>query len=355
MSRMDWREPCRELCIELTSLCHQNCLHCSSDSTRCADAAKHLDMSYVEALLVWFAGQGGELIELSGGEPLLYPGIEDVIRLASGLGLRVRLYSTGLPQGTHAPSLALVKRAGATEVVFSVHAATAAIHDALTDTRGSFENTVRAVRDAVALGYWVGVHFVPTRLNADQLVATVSLAAELGADEFAVLRFVPQGRGLRNRQALELPQEQFETVLESLANLVADERRIRVRAGCPVSFCSLYRQEIEPAPCKAGKNTALIDPSGDMYPCPAYKRIRGFEGQRPLLSVAEMWTRPSWTALRTPERLSGVCAQCTLVDTCAGRCAAQRYLAHGDESIGPDPMCPLQSSARRDGGIAVAI
>lgn len=340
-------ELCKELCIELTSLCHQNCLHCSSDSTRCANSAEALGLGFVMETLSWFAAQGGELLELSGGEPLLYPSIRKVVQEASGMGLRVRLYSTGLPEGENAPSLALIKEDGASEIVFSLHAAEATVHDRLTDTQGSFILTTEAIREAVSLGFWTGVHFVPTRINADQMLSTVGLAIALGADEFAVLRFVPQGRGKANRKMLELSRDEFEVVLQSLAELVVEEERIRIRAGCPVSFCSIYRPEIEPAPCKAGKNTALIDPAGSMYPCPAYKRISGFDGQSPVVPIAQMWEQPVWEELRTNshEQLSGPCSDCSLVQKCGGRCAAQRYLAHGTESIGPDPMCPLQPKA----------
>ena len=59
---------CEELCVELTDHCNQACVHCSTSATQ--DTAKYTSLSLetVKSLLEWFAGQGGTLIELSGGE-----------------------------------------------------------------------------------------------------------------------------------------------------------------------------------------------------------------------------------------------------------------------------------------------
>jgi radical SAM protein with 4Fe4S-binding SPASM domain len=191
--------------------------------------------------------------------------------------------------------------------------------------------------------------------NAHELVAAVELVERLGVDEFAALRFVPQGRGCENRDALELSYEAFQALLSELANLVVESNRLVVRAGCPMSFCSVYRSEIVPQECEAGRSSVLIDPNGDMYPCPALKQVPELSiSTRSGAGIAAGWEGDAWDTVRgvTPESLTGDCSSCIRVAECVGRCAAQRYLSHGSFLVGPDPMCPLSRETTTEASAA---
>lgn len=336
---------CKELCIELTDLCHQNCVHCSSSSTLNASSCHSLEAAQVEKLIAWFSSQGGELLELSGGDPLLYPALRSILRVAADRDIRVRIYTTGYDLAApNVPSLAELHALGVRELVFSLQGSCAALHEEVTCSPGSFDRTVQAIRDARQLGFWVGVHFVPMTVNVDSLEDTYRLAETLGVNEFAVLRFVAQGRGAEN-QWLEIDETRFEALVRRLAELVPESSKTKMRAGCPLNFCSLYSSSIEPKRCDAGKTTALVDPRGVMYPCPAFKNIDKAIGVGPSDDWQALWESAQWNELRElqPESLSGECAECGRRDRCSGRCAAQRYLAHGSVLVGPDPMCPLST------------
>jgi radical SAM protein with 4Fe4S-binding SPASM domain len=339
---------CEELCIELTSLCNQDCVHCSSEATLSLAAANALPMERVETLLQWFRDQGGEFVEFSGGEPLLYSRIVDVVRMASALGLDVRLYSTGAPKQSGVPSLADLQAAGLSSIVFSLQGASRVTHEGITRTPGSFTRTIHEIQRAVGLGLRVGVHFVPMKPNFRELSEAVDLAASIGVDEFSVLRFVAQGRGAVDAGRLALSYEEFQILLKELADLVVDEKRIRVRAGCPMSFCALYRPEVEMKECRAGISTAIVDPVGLMSPCPAFKKLPGVRAADSVEDWASAWEQCQINGVGSvaAEGLQGPCAECLDVAVCQGRCAAQRHLSNGSLLLGPDPMCPVAGRDR---------
>lgn len=337
---------CEELCVELTDHCNQACVHCSTSATQ--DTAKYTSLSLetVKSLLEWFAGQGGTLIELSGGEPLLYPDLLATLGLAQDLGLETRIYTTGAPEVAHVPSLTQLIDAGLASAVFSLQGATRATHERVTRVPGSFERTIMNIQQYVKAGLWVGLHFVPLRSNYRDARAMTDLAADLGVDELAFLRFVPQGRGVTNRPELELSHGEFQWLLRELSSMAASETRLIIRVGCPLSFSAAGLESKE---CKAGLTTALVDPFGRMHACPAFKNLPGTDTPDlgPDWNVAWHSCQRRGVGEVTAEGLSGACAVCKNLAECRGRCAAQRYLAHGSIMVGPDPMCPLIDVARR--------
>lgn len=340
---------CVELCLELTTRCHQNCIHCSTESTPLGERERQLSLHQAKSAVEWFAGQGGSTLQLSGGEPLYYPHLREIVSLARARGLRSIAYTTGLPSGGE-PSIQELVSLGLSGCVFSLQGARREVHERITRVPGSFERTLGAIRDSVSLGIWTGVHFVPMRPNCTDMNAAAELALDLGVSEFAILRFVPQGRGADNARILELTDEQTHCMLVEVARLVARSPNF-VRAGCPLNFCSIYEPSIEPKVCLAGRTTVMIDPRGGMYPCPAFKRTAAYMVKAKGDEWAAAWANQCWRELRSLrfQDIEGPCALCSRLAQCVGRCAAQRLMANGSVLAGPDPICPVADSRQELG------
>jgi Fe-coproporphyrin III synthase len=86
--------PERIVHLHPTRLCNLACLHCYSASD--PQQATALDADALCQALVVLRAEGYALLSLSGGEPLVYPPLLDVLRFAKGLGFRVSMISNGL-------------------------------------------------------------------------------------------------------------------------------------------------------------------------------------------------------------------------------------------------------------------
>ena len=105
----------------------------------------------VEQCLAAVRESGAPIVSISGGEPLLHPQIDQIVRVIVGdrryvylctNGLLLREMLDRLPQSAR---LSLV-----------VHLdGTAAVHDRVTERSGTFETAVAAIREAVARGFRV--------------------------------------------------------------------------------------------------------------------------------------------------------------------------------------------------------
>ena len=340
----------KELCLEVTNCCPMECKHCSSRSVQVGKAAAyHMPLSTAKRVIKEFCELGGCVLELSGGEPLIYPGLHGLCEYAAGLGLEVRLYTSGISLGQENRLLGLtasdaleLKRGGVEKIIFNIEGATSITHETITGVTGSHNLALMGVKNSKKAGLWVGVHFVPMKPNFNEFADVASLCRSIGVDELALLRFVPQGRGLDNRDSLELDTHEFKTLLLEVINLKNKYSDLRIRVGCPMDFVALYDSSIPPHQCKAGRSTALITPDGYVLPCPGFKNSEAFRaGNINRESLASIWNA-SFKLLRDfdYEKISGPCKVCSFLRVCAGRCAAQRYVSTGDIYRGPDPLCP---------------
>ncbi|NLJ84596.1 MAG: radical SAM protein, partial [Halanaerobiaceae bacterium] len=79
--------------IEITSLCNLKCIHCYNSSS--SNTKKHLNISELEQCLSYFNEIGIKQISVSGGEPLLYPNLMELLEICSFYEMEVFLVTNG--------------------------------------------------------------------------------------------------------------------------------------------------------------------------------------------------------------------------------------------------------------------
>src|SRR5260370_11248136 len=165
-----------ELKIELTQRCPLACVHCSTSSHRKQSSC--LPVETVVRVLNEASELGVRKVVFTGGEPLVYEHLGEVVRTASRLGIQPTLYTTGIldnqltPITTHAAD-ELVGR-GIARFIFSVYSAQASVHDNIT-RYGTFAATSSAIDAVVQTRIPVEIHFVAMKRNFRHFYALVTL------------------------------------------------------------------------------------------------------------------------------------------------------------------------------------
>jgi radical SAM protein with 4Fe4S-binding SPASM domain len=338
-----------ELCIEVTGQCMMNCVQCSSSSS--INNPLSISLPKYRELLQEAKQLGTKIIELSGGEPLLHPLINTFIEEAAS-NFKVRLYTSGFlgKSSLGIPNEQLLRLAAQKldRIIFNLQGATAQTHEKITRAKGSYASVVQSIKSAKAAGLWSGVHFVPMKANYVDFRAIAKLCSELKVDELAVLRFVGQGRGKKNRNQLELNQKEFNQFIQEVVQIKKQfGGLIQIRTGCPMNFCSMIDKTITPARCKAGHSTLLISYDGSVVPCPAFKHADDFNlGNIYNESLDVIWNQSKNLKLLRELNVMQIdgCNTCRESNYCQGRCVAQRFYKYGSIYHGPDPLCPYQKS-----------
>ena len=339
------------LTIEITNSCYLSCIHCSTIASR--DSSERLPLSTIQQVINDWKSLGGKTIEISGGEPLLYPNLLKVIEYAKDKGMETCLFSCGV---FNTPGSDLVnneldikihklKKAGLDKVFVSLHGSNAEYHNEVAQTE-VFRHTTNFIRKLVEEDFYVGIHFVPLAINFESLQDITEYVAELGCREIGFLRFVPQGRGALNREMLTLSKDESLELIETLSEKLTSSN-IEVRVGSHLDFCFLFIPGHRPKCCNAGIKKCLVTAKGKVIPCAVFKGLPEYvAGNVNESRLSQIWRNsPVFEELRNfnPKHIKGECAKCHFLNVCEGRCPAQRVYDWGDLYRGPDKYCPKEA------------
>jgi MoaA/NifB/PqqE/SkfB family radical SAM enzyme len=289
----------RELVLELTDSCAQSCRHCSSMSG--PDQANHLRRECALRLVNEARSLGGTQISFGGGEPTSSPFFIEVLNAAISRHMAAEVYTSGVLRGENAISslshnlIESVMGLSPLKFIFTFHGSGAKLHDYVAECPGSFFSLIKSIKRCLKAGITCEINFVPLRMNASSFPELVKLAASFGIKRLNILRFVPQGRGLRNRTDLQLNAQEEAAFVRDLINLRAASN-IEIRTGSPFNSV-LPGNNI---PCRAGWAKLVVQPTGNIIPCEVFKHHErchwGLSAHK--LSLSEVLLSPQLLSLR---------------------------------------------------------
>ncbi|MFB6148709.1 MAG: TIGR04053 family radical SAM/SPASM domain-containing protein [Halobacteriales archaeon] len=330
---------------EVTQACELACKHCRADAT----PARHPDELSTEegkALLDSAREFGdGQLVVLSGGDPLKRDDLPTLIEYGTDQGLRMTLTPSGTASLTDA-NIRRLEAAGMQRLALSLDGATAASHDTFRGEPGSFEQTMAAAEAAADVGIPLQINTTVCAETVDDLPAIRDVVVDLGAVLWSVFFLVPIGRG---RVLDPIDPERSEAVMEWLATVAEDApfgiktteaphyRRVKLQRLRETDPGSADDRPATRAPgITAGDGFAFVSHTGEVYPSGFLPHSAGNVRSRDLVDIyrdAELFTD-----LRDPDALSGKCGACPFNAVCGG--SRSRAYAYTGDPLASDPLCP---------------
>lgn len=289
----------QELTLELTDWCPSVCLHCSSNSG--PGCRNQLGRDLAIRLVEEARSLGAEKVSFGGGEPTASADLLPVLRRTIELGMHAEVFSCGFEAGAARPAplrgnlLDSIKHYPRLKMIFSIHGGISTVHDRVTQTPGSFDALIESVRACQRRGITCEMNFVPMRVNADEFGALISLAEGLDIARVSVLRFVPQGRGLKNVGRLELSAQEEDV-------FVAELMRLRTESGVDIRTGSPFNGIVpgNAVPCRAGTGKLVVQATGNVLPCEVFKHDerKAWNLSVHRQSILEIITSPAICAFR---------------------------------------------------------
>ena len=171
----------RRLDLKVGFQCNNHCLFCIQGDKRFTSPNKS-DIEVRQILEKMKRSHDG--VVFTGGEPTVRPELIDWVKYAKQLGYKfIQIQSNGRMFSYKDYCRALI-RAGANEFSPAIHGSTAKIHDALTRSPGSFEQTVKGIRNLRELDQYILTNTVITRMNYKDLPNLAKLLVDLKVDQF---------------------------------------------------------------------------------------------------------------------------------------------------------------------------
>ncbi|MEG1837638.1 MAG: radical SAM protein [Synergistaceae bacterium] len=258
----------KEISIEIIRKCPNNCQHCSSVSSR--HCTEIIDFAKFKEVVDGVLELGAETICFSGGEPFLHPNIVEMIKYVCSKGLASYVYTSGIIFDAFENYISLTDKiltaisGCVTKLIFNIEAAKEETYDLIMGTQGCFPLMKLSALKATQYNISTEAHFVPMKLNVDQIEETINLCKNIGIGKISFLRLVSHGRAASNFNEITLSDDQTERLREILVHLKY-ESSVNIRIGVPLS-----EVEIE-TKCEAAKGKLNIKYDGGVYPCEVFK------------------------------------------------------------------------------------
>jgi MoaA/NifB/PqqE/SkfB family radical SAM enzyme len=260
-----------EVSIEIIRKCPNNCMHCSSLSDKdCSEIFKYDDFI---SIINDAEKLGTKTICLSGGEPFLHPNIIEMINYLHNMGINSNIYTSGIIFDGDMNYASLNREllnpiAGkVSKLIFNIESSNADMYDKIMGTLECFHLMRQSIKTANSLGIVTEAHFVPMRLNTDEIESMVGFCKELGLSKISFLRLVMHGRAQINEKEIALSTEELTQVKSKLKSL-QKQVDIDIRIGVPLSLNDSCHK------CEAAKGKLNIKYDGCVFPCEVFKNDR---------------------------------------------------------------------------------
>jgi len=304
----------------VTRKCNLKCPHCYINATK-EELSNELSTDEAKKLIDQICEVSKPLMILSGGEPLLREDIFELIRYGTEKGLRMGLGSNGALIDTAAAKK--LKEAGVKTVSISLDSSVPERHDEFRGVAGSWEKAVRAIKALKANDVLVQVNTTVTQQNHAEIDEIMSLAEQLGVENFHLFFLVPTGRGAK---IADISPTMYEDMIKTAFAKTA-KHKLNVRPSCAPQFMRIakdmnldMRQWIRG--CIAGLYYCRVYPNGDITPCPYLPVKLGNIREK---SFSGIWFNSDvFKALRDFDALKGKCGACEYRGLCGG-CRARAY------------------------------
>lgn len=302
---------------DITEACNLRCRHCYGLTGRPMPA--ELATAEVRRALGEMAACGVASLSFSGGEPLLRKDFLDIAEYAGSRGFASVGVATNGTLVTSASARRL-KEAGLTAQV-SIDGDTATVHDRMRGVRGAFDRALRGIRLLQEAGIDVSVCTSASTINVDRIPAIIELMDRIGVRQYRVQGVLPVGRGMDNREALQLPPQRMRELVAYL-----DERGVQVTSynftlrpppEGPIDYCGS-------GACSAASAICSVTADGRVVPCSYFWGMNGASLREH--TFGWVWEHSRLLRYFRTIRLAdlrGDCRGCRWLSLCHGGCKAE--------------------------------
>jgi radical SAM protein with 4Fe4S-binding SPASM domain len=289
--------------LELTYACNSRCVFCYN-STR----QRHPPVEQTWRILRAVREAEVPLVQLTGGEVTLLPQLNEFADHLAQTS-KVSIVTNAIKRRNLTNSIS--------KIFLSLHG-NRATHEKVTANPGTYDSVLDTIRYYVGQGFAVAADVLLCSANYDQMYELIGTAASLGMCEVYLNRFQGGGFGVEQLNALMPTVAQFR---EALGQILAarSDFGVNIAFGTSIPLCIDERlvDERLDFDCEMGTKFASIAPDGRLRLCNQALKHYGNVLETPL---EILWRDPALDEYRDMRWVTGVCAECPLLDRCGAGC-----------------------------------
>lgn len=172
------------------------------------DIEKRYKLTYNEVAkkIIDAKNKGYKNIDFYGGEPTCFSFLKKAIKLANNLGMRVTLATNAVKFSSKEYTDYLFSGINIEGIRTSLHSYKPEIHDTITQIKGSFNKTIKGIKNILRYNKKLTINVVINALNYKDIVYMPDYIYELGVRGIKFSGLILSGRALINKWlAVDLP------------------------------------------------------------------------------------------------------------------------------------------------------
>lgn len=300
--------------LALTFRCQNNCIHCYAGGPH---TTRELTTEQWKTVIDHLHQIGVFIVTFTGGEPTLRDDLSELMLHAQNRGMVTGLITNGrrLSDRSYVENL---EKSGLDFVQITLESYRAETHDLMTETKGSWEETIRGIRNVIPTQIYATTNTTLSKHNVSDFLETVDFIKELGVAGFGCNALIYAGK------ASQIADE-FVVAHETLAELLPKVQEKASKLGLkflwytPTQYCHFNPVSLGLGvkSCTAALINTCVGPNGDVYPCQSY-----FEPLGNILTDEwrKIWNHPLAVNIRKREYVEPKCKDCPQLRTCGGGC-----------------------------------
>ncbi len=311
--------------LALTFRCQNKCIHCYTGGSK--ETTELTAEEWKKAIDRLF-DRGVFIFTFTGGEPTLREDLPELLKYAQKTGAVSGLITNGRRLSDKRYVQRLVET-GLDFAQVTIESHEPEIHDRITGVKGSWKETVKAIRNLIPTPIYLTTNTTLNTYNAGGFLGTINFLKKLGVERFAANSLIYSGKGPEVSGEFALPIEQLKSLLPKI-RAKAEEYNMKFTWYTPTQYCELNPLSLELGikSCTAARINLCVGPNGLVYPCQSY-----FESLGNILTDPwdKIWNHPLAVSIRNRDYAPGECKDCSQLTVCGGGCPLEL------ENQGPTP------------------
>lgn len=304
--------------IELLNACNLNCLHCYNNS---GNNNSCIPLDVLIRVVKEAEDNKISMISLSGGEPLLYPHLFELLKyIQENTQLKVSIVTNGtlISKSLISKILSVISK---NRFVFqiSIDGATSCTNDYVRGI-GSFDMLQSGIKVLEEIGIHFYFHMVLNKMNIGDFEQMIELALfyKHRVVDFSFLKV--KGRAINNFSELFVEYGDMIEAIKEM-NKLKQKKRDQITINCPSLFygsCPLFTEDNQ-------INVSIrIDSSGNVYPCQMFSCDQSALGNIfNTYSLSEIIQNIEKVSLKYRQRSK--CSNCVAKTICSGGCPGTEW------------------------------
>ena len=300
--------------LALTFRCQNNCVHCYAGGPH---ETPELNTEQWKKVIDRLNEIGVFILTFTGGEPTLREDLPELLLYAQNKGMVTGLITNGRRLADQA-YVQTLEKAGLDFVQVTLESHKPEIHDSITESEGSWKETVAGIQNAVKTQVYVTTNTTLSKHNAADFLETVDFIKKLGVDAFGCNSLIYSGRANEISEKFVLPLETLNELLPKVRDK-ANQLDLKFLWYTPTQYCHFdpVKLGLGVKSCTAAMINMCVGPAGDVYPCQSY-----FESLGNILKDdwQKIWNHPLAVQIRKRGYVESKCKECPQLTICGGGC-----------------------------------